>query len=182
MEEPMITVEQIAVLPGCLKNQQASWFSYCGLLDAHLIKFVEECWHLRQPYYMDGIFRIPIPPTYQGKHYFFTNIVKVAKNIHLRICIEDDKYEVVAPPIEIPAKHAELIVASRAVLERESVDMPTTREWHVVTFHATPDKDVPPPPKEIVNNLAKPCGSCYTYKLDDFRESILYWSEHCIAR
>jgi hypothetical protein len=178
-----------------------NWYSNCHLSGSKVISLTVDCWHHRSLFYCDGWYRVPVPPTLNGEPVFFTNIAEVTKDVGIsayRVVADDAgsgltmtrpvpnaDVEYVcfqaAADIDVPAKFAELIVVSQEAFTRHW-GKPPTGEWTVVAFHATPCKDLPPPPLEMALHLGSKWKGCYHYTVDDFVQSTLFWSRHCIIR
>lgn len=146
-------------------------------------KMVEECWHMKQEYYCEGLWKVPVPTTWEGKPVFFSAIVKIGKNIAPYVVLEvvNDQYvaSMYTNDVDLfPAKFAELIVASKEFLIREGVSSYQDKMFEIVNYHGLPEMNVPPLPSEIAKNMRGKHSCFYHYSTSDIVESIEFWSQH----
>jgi hypothetical protein len=130
--------------------------------------------------YRDGVFLVPLPA--EG---FFTGIVEIKPDTKLIATFEarrdgeDAFINVTAKGNKLPAKHVDIVIYSRAVLQ-ENNEATTDADYEIVSINArSTNKPTPMDPVTMMRNFFELKGGTKgEFSAQDFAESIRFWSQH----
>ena len=164
-----------------------SRFSHFEGTESELLTLVSRCFDMARPGYREGVLCIPVP---HGM--FKTGIVQLKAGDELtggfepRQAGEDSRKFVVAKGEKMPAKHVEIILYNKKVLE-EDPDYQAIADWEIISINASPTENpVPIPPDALIANhfgLSGGTDTCMTP--EDFesalRQSVEFWKDKAMC-
>lgn len=183
-----ITVNEIGINNNIGADLRGNFYTSYKSTIAGLPALVLESWHLREQYYCEDLFRVPVPPTLNGKFVFFTAISKIG-DLHLTPAnpiaspLDSNYYIADVKCVNegrlLQAKFAEIIIASHDWLCKWGKPA-TAKPYEIINYRGLPKKNVPNIPLEIVKAIKLRLSPHYT--LTDLADSVEFWSHHCFIR
>lgn len=171
------------------RQTRTSDFSYFNGSDEELIKLADDAFAVEfKKGYRDGVGLVSVDPL--G---FFSALVPITKDVEFETIFEarvegEKKYKrTIAYGIKEPAKHVDIIVYRKDVLE-EGSDNVTGAEWDIVSINARcMDQVAPIPPQTMARNQLADTedgkgGTKADYSGDMFAKSIMFWNTHMLIR
>jgi hypothetical protein len=154
-----------------------------------LTALVTDWWNTRRASpHNSSVMRVPVPAEQLAR--FHTSIVAVTESTPLRaefaprVSGEAPFIQISAPGFpKAPAKHAEIILYSHEILEKDG-DAPPTREadFYIVSINAyAGTDDEPMHPMTMARNFLGLKGGTrpeIPYTAEEFAQAIIYWSRH----
>jgi hypothetical protein len=159
---------------------------YAGSWDS-LVELVLANWDNSVPGFTDGCIEVTVPP--EG---FFSGVVDLAAKPKAVLTAkfaprrngEDSVLSVHGEPaLKAPAKRVRIICYSHDLLAKDKENT-TDAHWEIITVLAECDEEqAPMPPVTMARNfLNLDGGTKGDFTPEDFAKSILYWSQHVIAK
>lgn len=164
-----------------------SRFSHFEGTETELLTLVSRCFEDAKPGYREGVLCIPVPPSM-----FKSGIVQLEPGMELvggfepRRDGEDPRKFVTAKGTKMPAKHVEIILYSREVLE-EDPEYRAHADWEIISINASPTRSPAPiPPDALIANhfgLSGGTGTCMSS--EEFEEalkhSVGFWRDKAMC-
>lgn len=153
-----------------------SWEQLEKIVEANKAKAVQG--------YKNGVFLTPVPA--EG---FFSSLVKLTPESKLHAEFksrrdgEDSFVNVTAEGRKAPAKSVTIVTYSKEILA-ENNERSTDADYEIVSINASPtDQEAPMDPITMMRNfLQRPGGTKGEFSAKEFAESILFWSQHALAK
>jgi hypothetical protein len=154
-----------------------------------LVQIVRNNWqHRKQSPSNSQVFLIPVPAELLGR--FYSPTMPVTESTPLKAEFkprregEEPFINISADPLQkVPAKSAEVIVYSHAVLAKDEANFaPAPADYYIVAVKAyTETEPEPMSPVTMARNLLGLPGGTRPekpYTAEDFANAIIYWSRH----
>jgi hypothetical protein len=165
-----------------------SRFSHFEGTEQELLELVFENFHQSKEGYRDGVRLVTVPAVR-----FKSGIVQLQEGDVLHGGFESRqkdedprKYVTTTGRDKLSAKHVEIVLYSRDVLEEEP-EYKAIADWEVISINASPsDEAVPIPPNALIaNHFGMSGGTDTKYTAREFeealRESIMFWHDKAMC-
>jgi hypothetical protein len=177
----------IALNDFCTSNHSEEKGSHYAGSNESLLALVEAHWEGRKPGFTEGCVEVTVPA--EG---FFSGVVDLCAKPKAVLTPrfaprregEDPVLSVHGEPaLKAPAKSVRIICYSHDLLSKDKENS-TDAEWEVITILAECDAEpAPMPPVTMARNfLNLDGGTKGDFSPEDFAKSIVYWSQHVIAK
>ncbi len=181
---------KLAINDYCLSNHTEEKGSHYAGSNESLLALVSAHWDARKPGFTEGCVEVPVPA--EG---FFSGVVDLrakpkavlTPRFAPRQNGEDPILSVHGEPsLKAPAKSVRIICYSHDLLR--PADKPseatTDAEFEIITILAEcDDEPAPMPPVTMARNfLNLDGGTKGDFSPEDFAKSIIYWSQHVVAK
>jgi hypothetical protein len=164
-----------------------SRFSHFEGTETELLTLVSRCFDMAKPGYRVGVLCVPVPHSM-----FRTGIIQLEPGMELtggfesRREGEDPRKFVTAKGTKMPAKHVELILYSKKILE-EDPKYQAIADWEIISINASPtEQSVPIPPNALIaNHFGLSGGTDTGMTAESFesalRQSVEFWNDKAMC-
>ena len=164
-----------------------SRFSHFEGTETELLTLVSRCFDMAKPGYRVGVLCVPVPHSM-----FRSGIVQLEVGMELaggfepRGTDEDPRKFVTAKGEKMPAKHVEIILYSKKVLE-EDPEYTAIADWEIISINASPTgQPAPIPPQALIaNHFGLSGGSDTGMSPEEFesalRQSVDFWKDKAMC-
>jgi len=170
------------------RQTATSRFSHFEGSEAELLNLIFENFFEGKQGYREGVWLVPVPATR-----FKSGVAQLVEGDTLEGRFEarqgteaPRKYVTTIGRDKLPAKHVEIVLYSRSVLE-EDPEYKAVASWEVISINASPtDTAVPVPPNALMaNHFGMSGGTNTKYTALEFeealRESIMFWHDKAMC-